>query len=270
MDYRTRIQNIYPTKLLKRLFTTVFIFMLCALCNIANAQQINFVTEHLVPFQIVEKNKAISGFATEILQATMQLTPYTYTIEANPWPLSYKLAQKMTDTCIYSIARIPLRESLFQWVGEIARTNSSFFALKGSDIKLNTLEDAKKYVTAVIKDDFSHHFLRSKGFVENKNLYVMDNHLTLVEILEARKNRIDLMIVSDNLLRNRISVNTEIDNYKNIASFEDMSIKFNIACGLNTPPEVVNQMAKALNQIKQKGIFSAIEQKWVERLANEH
>jgi polar amino acid transport system substrate-binding protein len=236
----------------------------------ASAQQITFVTEHLPPFQIVEENKAIDGFATEVLRAAMKLTPYSYTIEAHPWSLSYTFAQKNNNTCIYSIARIPSRESLFQWAGEITKMNSSFYAHKDSKIKLNTLEDAKNYVVAVVKDDFTHHLLLENGFVENKNFYALDNTPNLLRLLNGRKDIIDLLILGDSPLRNNTSVSSGFNKYKKIISFEEMNMMFNIACSLTTDPEVVHQISSALTDIKQQGTFSKIERKWIEISKNEH
>ncbi|PCI62814.1 MAG: hypothetical protein COB35_02645 [Gammaproteobacteria bacterium] len=116
----------------KQTFTKCFLFCLLfhAINFSANATVLTIVTENLPPFQLLDRNKKISGFATDVIKAVLNKTPYQYEIGLHPWSQSYEMAQKNKNTCIYSIAREKSRESLFQWVGQIATTNTYFISLK--------------------------------------------------------------------------------------------------------------------------------------------
>jgi polar amino acid transport system substrate-binding protein len=78
------------------------------------------------------------------------------------------------------------------------------------------LEDAKTFITAVIKDDITHHFLLSKGFVENQNLYASSNYDTPLRLLEVPSRNIDLVIINDDLINHRFGNTEEIQKYTNL------------------------------------------------------
>tara|TARA_R110000744_G_scaffold54996_6_gene116457 strand:+ start:4822 stop:5598 length:777 start_codon:yes stop_codon:yes gene_type:complete len=233
----------------------------------AASASINIVTEHLAPFQIV-KDKAISGLSTEIIQATLKEANITYNIDAHPWSLSYNRALKEENTCIYSIVRIPQRDALFQWVGHIAISSTSFYSLKNSPIKISSLEQAKDYKVAVIKDDVAHHYLLSKGFIENKNIYVMDNNEALLKLLEVPNRQIDLVVINDDLLTNRVNNAIESSKYKNVHTFENFKFEFYFACSLKTEKSIIQSLSKAMDKLEKKGDFTKIKMKWLHKMGN--
>jgi polar amino acid transport system substrate-binding protein len=57
------------------------------------------------------------------------------------------------------------RKSLLQWVGPLVALNTNFYALKGSDINIATLDDAKKVnkIATVLKY-YSEQILKEEGF----------------------------------------------------------------------------------------------------------
>lgn len=233
----------------------------------AISASINIVTEHLAPFQIVKDN-VISGLSTQIIEATLKEANIAYQIDAHPWSLSYNLALKEENTCIYSIVRIPQRDALFQWVGHIATSSTSFYSLKNNPIKLSSLEQAKEYKVAVIKDDIAHHYLLSKGFIENKNIYVMDNNEALLKLLEVPSRQIDLIVINDDLLTNRVNNAFESSKYKNVHTFDNFKFEFYFACSLKTEKSIIQSLSKAMDKLEKEGIFASIKRKWQHRMGN--
>jgi polar amino acid transport system substrate-binding protein len=231
------------------------------------AQKLTLLTEHLAPFQIVEKNE-ISGISTEIVEATLKNSSFDYNIEAYPWSLSYNRALHEEDTCIYSIGRIPERELLFNWVGRIMMSTVSMYSLTSSNINISTLYDAKKYKTAVIRDDVTHHFLLSRGFIENKNLYVMDNYDSLLQLLETPSRNIDLVVLNDDLIFHRVKSTEAASKYKSVYSMQDLTLDFHLACSISTAQNVVVELKEVMQKLEQKGILSAIRKKWTPTMLN--
>ncbi|UUZ51013.1 hypothetical protein LP420_16260 [Massilia sp. B-10] len=64
-----------------------------------------------------------------------------YEIEILPWKRAWFLAQSRSDTCIYSVSRIPEREKLFKWIGPINTSDWTLFGRSGRDYKLTTIEE---------------------------------------------------------------------------------------------------------------------------------
>ncbi len=246
----------------KSIHFSFLLFLLLTMSFSALSQHITVVTEHLAPFQIVDKNKNITGFSTDVIKAVLNKPPHTYEIEANPWTVSYNQALKNSNTCIYSLAYTKPRKDKFQWSGELIRSTTSFYSLSSREISISHIEEAKKYNVAVIKDDVAHHYLLSKGFQENKNLYVLENYNALLDLLEIRKDSIDLVILNDVLLKNRIKDLADKNKYKQVFLIDELGLIFHIACNLNMPKQVVDDISLALEQVKADGTYQQIKTKW--------
>ncbi|WP_158089126.1 substrate-binding periplasmic protein [Cognaticolwellia mytili] len=225
------------------------------------------MTEHLAPFQIVTE-ESINGLSTEIITAALHESQINYSLEAHPWSHSYNRALHVANTCIYSLAYIPERKEKFQWVGHITTSSISLYALSKNAIAIKNIEQAKNYRIAVIKDDVTHHFLMSKGFVENKNLYVMNNYDSLLKLLEIPNRQIDLIVLNDDLLKNRVQNSAETQKYKAVFMLEELTLDFRFACSLNTDKTIVNSLKKAMDKMERQGVNSAIRKKWQRQMVS--
>ena len=226
-----------------------------------NHRHLQIVTEHLPPFQI-DNNGKVSGFATEIVETALEQTQLDFAITSYPWTRAYNMAPKMDNTCIYSIARTPEREKLFQWIHAIATTNSTFIGLKKSNIVLNTIEDAKKYRIAVLRDDATHQALINKGFEEGKNLFIVNNTYSLLKLL-VQRNTIDLILADTVTVKFRAQYdNIDPAIFKPLLHLNKKPFNFYFACSQSTPTTVVDKIKRAFIHIKDSGQQHAITQHW--------
>lgn len=248
-----------PVKLLSGLFLLVPTYLWAA-------PQLKIVTEHLPPFQI-DSPEGVSGFATDVVRATMELAKVEFSIEAMSWSRAYNLAQRDANTCIYSISKGAQREPHFQWIGEISYSLTSIYSLKKRhDIQINTLEDAKKYTIAVTKDDITHHFLLSNGFKEGQQLYVIENVYSMLNILKGRKN-IDLIIVNDTILKYRAKESgVAFDELKKQIDLPQLPLDFYLACSNKMDKTLISKLKTSLEQLKTSGEFQKIQQNWAVKL----
>jgi polar amino acid transport system substrate-binding protein len=237
--------------------------------GLANANQLAIVTEPLAPFQIVDKD-SIGGLSTEIVTATLNATSYHYTLDVHPWSVAYKRATEENNTCIFSLARLPIRETQFQWIGHIASGTSSFYALDSrKEITIQNVEEAKRFRTAVIKDDITHQFLLSKHFIENQNLYATSNYDALLTLLEVPSRNIDLVIINDDLMHYRLGeLSNGFHKYHNLLEISELNLDFHLACSLDTAQEVVNELRKTMNNLEKDGTFIRIREKWRPTMIN--
>jgi len=231
-------------------------FMLCFLALIGNssatysqeqASELLIVTEHYPPFQM-QQNGHVIGTNTEIIRAALALTPYRYSINIYPWTQAYNIALKKTNTCIYAIARIPEREPLFQWTTSFSPHETRFIGLaENTKIKINSIEDAKQYRVAVVKDDFTHQSLLNLGFIENKNLFVVKNSTSLLKLLLTR-SYIDLILTDLTTLNYRAKIEKLNSNlFKKYISLTKAPKKLYLACSLNTSPKIVKSLSQAID-----------------------
>lgn len=257
-----------PAKILSKgktsLFAVAAALMLTTSSHAAGSadDKIHLVTEHLPPFQILTK-EGVNGYATDIVKSALSESNIDFTIDAYPWPRAYSMAKSEKNTCIYSTARTPEREDKFKWVGTIAETYSDFVGLKSNTkVNITKLEDAKNYNIAVIRDDVSHEILLKAGFVEHKNLYVINNTFSLLKLLTYRKD-IDLILVDQLTIEYRAK-HSKIDPslFRSFFRLNKKPYNFYLACSNQTSDETVAKIRKGLEAFKKTKQFKAIETKW--------
>ncbi|WP_448212647.1 substrate-binding periplasmic protein [Colwellia sp. MEBiC06753] len=222
---------------------------------------IRIVTEHLPPFQI-EMPNGVEGFATEIVSTAISNTPYSFDIKLYPWTRSYNMALKKPNTCIYSIAKTTEREQLFTWVNTIAERNASFIGLAENNYQINSIEDAKKYNVAVIRDDVTHQYLIEQGFVEGINLYVVNNTHSLLKLIAQRKG-VDLILIDAFTVKYRARFN-QLDPamFKNFYQINKQPLDYYLACNKATSPTIINDLRRAIDEMKANGQLSKIIDEW--------
>jgi len=252
---------VYKSKLIKGFIVWLLLFNSTLFSHSIFATTLNIVTEHLAPFQIVNADE-IGGLSTEIVETVLKASGYQYFIEAHPWSMSFNRAKHEENTCIYSLAYIPVRTSMFRWVGHIVKSSISLYSLANNPLEISQLDDAKKYNVAVVRDDVTHHYLLNKGFVENKNFYVTDSYDSLLKLLEMPSRNIDLVVINNDLIRNRLGNAQEITKYKNVYLLEDLTLDFYLACSLQTKQSVVDDLKASMTSLEQQGVLLKIREKW--------
>lgn len=248
-------------------FLVCLLFVLSSVLKSVQASPIILLTEHLPPYQIVEKNKAdsgirITGSSVEIVEEVFQEANVDFKMESYAWSDAYNFAQRRENVCLFSTARFPARESLFVWVGQINSMQWSLYRSAEQNFHLDRFEDAKDYRIAAIKDDASHHFLLDQGFVEDKNLYVLHAYDRLLQLLNLSNRYIDLVLLNRQLLEFRIADKTELAKYVELMVVEDITLFQYLACNLNTDKAIVSRLKQAFAELNARGELQAIREKW--------
>ena len=140
--------------------------LLFGLCGGALAQQkITLYTEEYAPYNWRDKESGeITGLSTDIVAELMKRAHLAYARPVSvPWARGLALAAANADTCLFTAARVPEREALYQWVGPIGRSAWVLFARKADHIVLRSVEDARRYRIGTYIGDASVTFMRERG-----------------------------------------------------------------------------------------------------------
>ncbi len=239
----------------------LFVFATTAfIVETVHGQEIRIVTEDLPPFQISEENKKVGGLSTEIVEAIFKEAGEVPKIKIYPWVRAYKMALNEENVLIYSIVRSKEREPLFKWLGEIIELRYYFFGLKSrKDIQIQTIEEIKKFETAVSRASFEHKELEKRGF--NK-VHIVTRQSQLVEMLYA--HRMDFVFSSEAPIRAMVE-NSKHD-YSQLKKFyevKDLKLKLYLAFSLKTSDAVVSRYRKAYESVKNKNIDRVIKDRWL-------
>ncbi|MBN2018313.1 MAG: transporter substrate-binding domain-containing protein [Candidatus Cloacimonetes bacterium] len=245
------------------LWVAVLLFILIGLnnthCYCAETEQIDLqiITEDLAPFNFRSADGTITGQSTEVVQEILSRLGLDIEIQLMPWNVGYERALKESDVALYSTFRTDERENLFQWVGPIASDEILFYTVKGSDIVIRSLEDAKSLsAIAVVKDDARHQLLE-KNNVKNLKLYPSD-----AECYRALANGDVAAVLGSNNTMLKMAQQAGVDPSKMVAVYSVRKTPLYVAFSKAIPVNVVQEWQNVLDEIKRDGTFNKINQKW--------
>lgn len=180
----------------------IALLALCLLPAFASGQSIRVVTEEFPPYNFARDGE-VRGLSTAVVRAVLAEAGLEASIQLMPWARAYDLALHTENVLIYSITRTPAREALFKWVGQVAPSTWFLYSLRGHELGLKTLDDARPYRIATVYQDVGEQFLLEHGFDPQRNLQSSNRYAHNYEKLKL--GRVDLWIANaamvDYLLR---------------------------------------------------------------------
>ncbi|HCJ11684.1 MAG: hypothetical protein A2Y14_03965 [Verrucomicrobia bacterium GWF2_51_19] len=223
-------------------------------------------TESFPPYNFQDAG-VVGGISTEMIRLMFEkLKLPAPKITLTGWSESYEktIHNQTPDVVIlYSILRLQERENMFKWVGPIAPFTFNLIGLVESDKKISELDDAKRFTTAVIKDDFAELFLLKNGFKLNQNLYrIPEKHEQAIERLYQGK--VDFVAMAY-LNAVHIARRTGHDSKQLKVYWQKDEFPFTglfMAFSRNTPDAVIQAFADVLAQIKTSGEYVTILNKY--------
>jgi polar amino acid transport system substrate-binding protein len=219
---------------------------------------LNLMTEDYPPYNYKNDKGQIEGIATDIVREIIKQTGDKDNIKVLPWARSYMYIQKKKNQVLFSMTRTEQREKLFKWVGPIASNNWVFFAKKGSNIKINSLDEVKnsKYKIGTYKNDACELFLKEKGF---KNIAsVPKDDLNVKKLI---KQRINLWIVGEYQGLVKAAKFGKIDQIEKV--FDVKATQLYIAFSKDVSDDTINRWQKELDNLKANGKYQKILDKYL-------
>lgn len=169
--------------------------LLCAAISLTGgpATALTLATEEFPPLNFtLEHGQHIVGSATDLLREILRRTEIQATFVMLPWRNAYRMAQENPDTCVFSTARTPEREKLFQWVGPLAIGQWAFYSTPQRSIVAQSLDDLRPYVVGSYQSDARAAFLKTNGF------QVDEAHAEEQNLKKLAAGKIDLWLSTTN------------------------------------------------------------------------
>jgi len=239
----------------KRLFALMAaVFLLFHQSVIAEGLMV--LTENLPPLNYV-KDGMLIGPAVEIVKEIQRRVGSNTQIQVYPWARAYKIALEEENIILFSMTHTQVRKDKFKWIGPIARKSDVFVAKKGSGIKMNSLEDAKKVdFIGTLRDDAKDIFLKRLGFTN-----LVPTHDDQRNAKKLVLDRIDLWVTKKpgfKTICDLAGVNYhEIEEVYNIRELD-----ISIAVSKKTSNVIVQQWNTAFNEMLADGTIIQIKKKW--------
>lgn len=236
---------------------------LMALASAVHATTITCVTEENRPFSFLDKGK-VTGFSTEVVAAVLKQTGVQGEFRVMPWARAYATAQRTENVLIFSMIRMPPREHLFKWVGVVSPPDGSYlFALRGRDIKLSNLAEARRYQIGTINGGAREQYLESRGFVKGQQL--QDNAQPTILYEKLKRGRIDLWAMSERVAIDTVRQNGDDPDKVLVRALPLTDLRSDgsyMAFGPKTDDHLVDRLRKGLETVKANGTYAALLKKW--------
>jgi polar amino acid transport system substrate-binding protein len=174
------------------------------------------------------------------------------------------MALEDENVILFGMTHTKVRQDLFKWVGPLATKRDILVAKKGSGIKINSLEDAKKVKRiGTLRDDTRGRLLERHGFT---NLEPVSD-----EQLNAKKlslGRIDLWTYKIPGLRTVCDL-AGVDHNEFEEVFHLREINLMIAFSKKTSDSIVQKWRNAFNEMSADGTIMKIRKKWNMKLEDD-
>ncbi|WP_221800888.1 substrate-binding periplasmic protein [Oceanobacter mangrovi] len=197
------------------------------------------------------KAEDIEGMCTTIVKRMLANTSIDYTMKLRNWSFGLDRVERLKNHGIFCTIRSAEREHMFKWVGPITYMTGALFARPDSEIKLKSVEDAKKYKIGGLKGDSFTNFFKDKGY----NLSIVADDRENPYLLE--QGTIDLW-VSDVLTGPyKAADTTNMGEVKKVISF--MKTPVYLAMNPETPDSIIKTLQKQIDLLRQSGAVQQIE-----------
>jgi polar amino acid transport system substrate-binding protein len=221
-----------------------------------NSIELKIYTEDSPPGNYL-KNGRIAGLSVEIVREILYRLKLLDNIQVVPWARGYNLALTRPNTAIFSTTRLPLREKLFKWAGPLYTQTWGFYGKKGSGLKINSLNDAKKVSRiGTYYKDAKEQFLQGKGFT---NLVSANKNIT--NIKRIVEGKLDLWVSSDfNMPYLAKHAGVASDQLELVYAFR--KVDNYIAFSIQTTDNLVKTWQRTLDEIKKDGTYTRLSEKY--------
>lgn len=203
-------------------------------------------------------NYQVAGPTVEIVKEIQKrIGGYASNIYMTSWFDGYATVQELPNSALFTTARTPERENLFQWVGPIASMSPAFYTLKSASITVNTLEQARALTVTTPTQWYTHDYLIANDFGNILTSYYPADSFAQLLSGDADAIYIDSEAV-DWLCRESSTSCDDLDRLP----IETPASQGYIAFNLNTPQSTVDQWQDALDAMKDEGLLAVIHLGW--------
>jgi polar amino acid transport system substrate-binding protein len=247
---------------MKKLFVIMASVLLVSVQPVLSAE-LTILTEHQPPLNYVEGGVLV-GPSVEIVKEIQRRVGSHEQIKVYPWPRAYRMALKEENIVLFGTTHTELRHDKFKWIGPLATKRDILIAKKGSGIRINSLEDAKKVNRiGTVRDDTREQYLKGKGFT---NLEPVSDEQKNVKKLVL--GRIDLWTYKKPGYRTVCKL-AGVDYNEVEEVYHLRTINIDIAFSKKTSDSIVQKWRNAFNEMLADGTILRIRKKWNMKLEDD-
>lgn len=218
---------------------------------------LSIYTEEWAPISFSVDGKP-DGLAVQVVQEIQKRVNNQDPIKVVPWARGWKIMTEQPNTVLFAMTRTPAREQLFSMIGPIATGTINFYALKDSQLKISSIDDAKQaQAVGVYRSSVEDQLLMEHQFTN-----IAPSTTPLLSAKQLMKKRIDLWC-NTNLTAPSIlaEAGASMDDVKSLYTISENHLYISFSKG--TPNKEIEQWKEALIDIKADGTYAQIYHRWL-------
>ncbi|MDX1341237.1 MAG: transporter substrate-binding domain-containing protein [Reinekea sp.] len=241
----------------------ILLLMVCLDVSLLSAQTkptiIVTSREDAVPYIFLNHDRKVDGVIAEITVAIAETAEYPYQFYLFPWARAYQTALTESNVFIPSLFRNAERETLFKWVGDILPMQYHFFRVRTrSDLKINTIEQAKSWRIGVIKQEVADELLTGLQFQSLTRVEKVEQLLAML-----LTDRIDLALTEDIYTQQAIEKDRRWQNqFRKAMENPVITQNISMAFSKDTDDAIVTDFKNAFEAIQLNGRYQSILDNW--------
>ncbi|WP_440055535.1 substrate-binding periplasmic protein [Pseudoalteromonas sp. T1lg65] len=205
---------------------------------------IGIYTEFFPPYQVEKNNGLITGFNTNLVRQIMWEADINYKIYMLPWHRAFEFSKQSPYDLLYSVARTAGREHQFQWIAPLCSLSTSFYHNGRTPLPSKiTLDSLKDYVIAVPANQPSTAYLKNKGFIEDKNLIIVNSLTQGGGLME--KGRIDFIFGAESFIESMAKRLGMQQQWQKVFEVNELSKQLYLTANLDAPKDYVEKLKAA-------------------------
>lgn len=211
----------------------------------------NYMTGH-------DTTRKVEGSTVDIVNEIQTRMGYVNKINMSLWNDAYAIAQYLPNSAVFTTARTPEREDMFQWVGPVATNRTYFYTLSTSGLNIETIEQAKTLQSVGTPNGwFTHDYLVNNNF-QNIIATALTSQAAFDQLINEEIQA--LLLPEEEVKWYAIKAGIPMSNLTQ--HMQAMNFDGYIAFSLSTPSSTVQQWQNNLNTMKSDGSFETIWNKW--------
>lgn len=235
--------------------------MLLAPMAVAQQLVLHAYTEDWPPYNY-QREGQVTGIISDILQEACHIERIQCPTELVPWTRAYKNVQESPNTLIYGIARIPVREHHFVWIGPILPRTTWVYVRANLASQIHQFSDLNRFRIGVIRGEASAEELMNAG-VSKQAIIVFNSNNDVMRTFKMGK--VDVLVNTEIAMavnqQNFQIVDEQVRRVMKVT--EGGSIYF--AMNLQSDPVLVEKLQTAVERMKREGKIQSIVQHYTKK-----
>lgn len=226
-------------------------------CFATSAQVLKVVTSDVnYPYNFV-KDQRVQGLSVDIAEELARRLGMQLEIDVVPWTRALYTAQTQSSVMLFTVAKIPVREKNYHWIGPVTHSEEWLYKLKRrTDIQVDSLEDAHRYLVGDEANNASIPVLARLGIKVDTAPSMQSN------CRKFKMGRVDLIPFDPDGVENfasscELSL-AEIE--KTVQIPRDTALYF--AFGKSTPPDFIRRVNAAFSSMVKDKSLQKISKVW--------